>query len=318
MAFEGVLEIGVGVCETGWQWDLSFPAESVHFCHVEEFAGGAVGFGGVEGEFAGEADGGFDEFGEFADGDIMAAAEVDPVRGIGGLHEVEAAGGEVVDVEELASGRACAPNDDLFPALLFGFMEAAEEGGDDVGVFGVVVVARAVEVGGHGGVEEDPVLGAVVLAEFEAGDFGDGVGFIGGLEGTGEEAVFGHGWGGLAGVDAGAAEEENPLHTVREGRVHQVGGNHEILVDEVCRVGAVGVDATDFGGGNHHGIGTGVGDEGVHGGLGKQVQFLARGGNELYVRVAGGDGANQGTTDHTSVTCDENGLGFGESHAHEM
>jgi hypothetical protein len=34
--------------------------------------------------------------------------------------------------------------------------------------------------------------------------------------------------------------------------------------------------------------------------------------------VAGGDGANQGATDHTSVTCDENGLSFGESHAQEM
>jgi hypothetical protein len=34
--------------------------------------------------------------------------------------------------------------------------------------------------------------------------------------------------------------------------------------------------------------------------------------------VAGGDGANQGTTDHASVACDENGLSFGESHAEEM
>ena len=93
MAFEGGSEVGIGFRESGSEWDLSLPAESVHFCHVEEFAGGAVGFGGVEGEFAGEADGGFDEFGEFADGDVLAAAEVDPVRGIGGLHEVEAACG---------------------------------------------------------------------------------------------------------------------------------------------------------------------------------------------------------------------------------
>lgn len=185
-------------------------------------------------------------------------------------------------------------------------------------VFGMVVVAWAIEIGGHGGMEENAVLLAVVLAELEAGDFGDGVGFIGGFEGTGEKAVFGHWLGGFTRVDAGAAEEEYPFDAVFEGRMNQVGGNHEVLINEVCGVGAVGVDATDFGGGNHHGIRASVGDEGVHGGLGKQVQFLTRGGVELYLRVAGGDGANQGTTDHASVACDENGLSFGESHAEEM
>lgn len=45
----------------------------------------------------------------------------------------------------------------------------------------MVVVAWAVKVGRHGGMEEDAVLLAIVLAEFEAGDFGDGVGFVGGF-----------------------------------------------------------------------------------------------------------------------------------------
>ena len=94
---------------------------------------------------------------------------------------MEAGGGEVVGVEEFAARCAGSPDGDGGRVVYFCFVEAADEGGDDVGVFSVVVVAWAVEVGGHGGVVEKTVLGAVVLAHFEAGDFGDGVGFVGGF-----------------------------------------------------------------------------------------------------------------------------------------
>jgi hypothetical protein len=94
-------------------------------------------------------------------------------------------------------------------------VEAADEGGDDVGVFRVVVVAGAVEVGGHGAVVEQAVLGAVVLAELEAGDLGDGVGFVGGLERAGEQAVLGHRLGRQLRVDAGRAEEQDAGHPAR-------------------------------------------------------------------------------------------------------
>ena len=58
-------------------------------------------------------------------------------------------------------------------------MEFADEGGEDVGVGEVEVVVDAVEVGGHGGDEVNAILLVIGFAEFESGDFGDGVGFIG-------------------------------------------------------------------------------------------------------------------------------------------
>lgn len=117
---------------------------------------------------------------------------------------------EVVYVEEFASHVSGAPYGDTGTSVLFGFMESTNESRNDVRIFGVVVVAWPIKVGGHRRMEEDAVLIPVSLAEFEAGDFGDGVGFVGGLERAREEAFLRHGLWGFARVDAGTAEEEEP------------------------------------------------------------------------------------------------------------
>src|SRR5690606_11343165 len=127
------------------------------------------------------------EFGEFADGDVVAGSDVDEVGGIGPGEEVQAGPGEVVGEEEFAARGAGAPNGDGGGSGELGFVEAPDQPGDDVGVFGVVVVADAVEVAGHDGVVETAMLAAVVFAELQPGDFGEGVGFVGRLEGTGEK-----------------------------------------------------------------------------------------------------------------------------------
>ena len=49
-------------------------------------------------------------------------------------------------------------------------MHAADEGGQDVGVLRVVVVAGAVHVGGHGGDEVGAVLAVVGIAKTDAGE----------------------------------------------------------------------------------------------------------------------------------------------------
>lgn len=76
-----------------------------------------------------------------------------------------------------------------------------------MGIFWVVVVTGAVEVGRHCGVEEDAVLLAVILAELESTDFGNSVGFICWLKWACEKVLFFDGLRGVFWIDAGAAEE---------------------------------------------------------------------------------------------------------------
>lgn len=78
-----------------------------------------------------------------------------------------------------------------------GFVKATDESWDDVGIFWVVVVARAIEVCGHDAAVVHPVAGAVLavvaFAELDAGDFGDGVGLVGGFQRPGKQGIFAHG-----------------------------------------------------------------------------------------------------------------------------
>ena len=124
------------------------------------------------------------------------------------LEEEEGGVGEVVGVEEFAFDGAGAPDGDGGRAGFLGLVDLAEQRGEDVAGLEVVVVAGAVEVGGHGADEVVAVLAAVAVAEFDGGDLGDGVGAVGGLEGAGEQRVLGDGLGGVLGVDAAAAEVE--------------------------------------------------------------------------------------------------------------
>jgi len=74
-----------------------------------------------------------------------------------------------------------------------------------------------------------------------------GVGFVGRLEGTGEQCVLGHRLRREPWVDATAAEESSLRTPARHAWVDDVGLDHQVLVDELGRVGVVGVDAADPG-----------------------------------------------------------------------
>ena len=89
------------------------PTEMVQAGDVEEFAGGAVGAGGVEDELTGVADDTGDFLGEVGDGEFFAGADVDVQFAVVIVHEVDAGVGQVVDVHELAQGFAAAPDLDL-------------------------------------------------------------------------------------------------------------------------------------------------------------------------------------------------------------
>ena len=273
------------------------PAEGVELGDVGQFAEGAVGLGGVEGEAAAIADGADDEPRQVADGDLVARADVDVAVadvGIGALqisevdmlHDVDAGVGHLLAPEELAQRCARAPERDgvggdavlgeqgeqllvrgragvdvlngaadevgadvVHAALVeaAGQVDLADHGGQDVAALQVEVVVRAVEVGGHDGDVVRAVLQVEALAHLQAGDLGDGVGLVGVLQRGGQEGVLAHGLGHVAGVDAGAAEEEQFADIVAEALADDVLLDAEVAVDEVGAVAAVGHDPTHVG-----------------------------------------------------------------------
>jgi hypothetical protein len=80
-----------------------------------------------------------------------------------------------------------------------------------------------------------------------------------------------------------------------------------LSVDEVCRVGVVGVDATHLGRSQVDLGGRLFGKKGVHGGLVAQVQLGMRAGDDLAGQHALlQEGAHNGAAHHATVACNKN------------
>jgi hypothetical protein len=78
------------------------------------------------------------------------------------------------------------------------------------------------------------------------------------------------------GINARAAEEKQPLHAGAIGAVDGVGGDGEIIEEKLGRVRVVGVDATDFRGGDDGDVGPLGGVKRVDGGLRREIEFATR------------------------------------------
>ena len=84
-----------------------------------------------------------------------------------------------------------------------------------------------------------------------------------------------------------------------------IGLDHEVVVDEFGRIGGVGMDAADLGGGQVDLVGPCCGQEGAHGGLVGEVELGVGAGDELLRRVALGQQlAHDGRADHAAVAGD--------------
>ena len=105
------------------------------------------------------------------------------------------------------------------------------------------------------------MLPVVAPAHFDTGNFCEGVGAVGGLEGAGEERRLGHGLGGQLWVDAGGAEEEETVYVIDSAGFDEIGLQDEVVADEVGGVGVVGEDAAYFRGGEEDVLGFLFGEE---------------------------------------------------------
>ena len=315
-----------------------FPAELFQPAAVHELPESAVGLAGVEFDFALVADDfGHDE-GGFLDRQVAAVANVDVAEhglGVGvvgelvQVHDEDAGGSHVVDVQEFAVRGAGAPQGD-FAALhhgadvggdftVLGFVggntgavaglgefaqvELADHRRQHMAVGEVVIVAGAVEVGRHDAAVVAAVLAVVAFAELDAGDLGDGVGFVGGFEYAGKQSIFAHGLRYGLGVDAAGAEEEQLLHVVGVRGLDDVGFDHQVFVDELRRVGVVGVDAADLGSGEVDLFGLFGSKEGVDGSLVGQIKLGVGAGDDVLA-PGGLELADDGRADHATVAGD--------------
>ena len=218
--------------------------------------------------------------------------------------EQEQAGlGEVVGVQEFAERRARAPELQGRVAAELGLVHLADQGRQDMGVLQREIVARPVEVAGHRADEVAAVLGAGMVAELDARDLRDRVGLVGDLERTGQQRLLADRLRGQLRVDAARAEEEQLADAGAAGTVDDVGRHRQVVVEEIVRLGGVGLDAADAGGG-HDDVGWLFGgEERARRGAVAEIEFGGRARD--HGRVArGAERADDGGADHPAVAGD--------------
>lgn len=286
----GMSKVSIGLTQAGVQLRKGLPPHAVQASHVHQLARRPVRLGRIKYEIAVEAHHLAHQFGQLLDGDVFAhtdvhqrwleaaglrlvAAQQARVPVVVQIHQKDAGVCHVVAVEEFAARRAGAPDGHRAVAAPFGFVELAQQRRDDVTVFRVVVVARAVQIGRHHRQVLGVVLAVVAPAHFDAGDLGERVGPIGGLQRAGEQAVFAHRLRRHLGVDAARTEEHEARHAVLPRAVDHVGLDRQIVADELGRVAVVGDDAAHLGRGQKYVFRPVLSEEGIdRSGVG-QIEF---------------------------------------------
>lgn len=241
---------------------VRMPAELVDAAAVEQLSRSAVWFAGVEHKFTLETYYISHESGELRDGKIVPNANIyNRRRAISAVsseqslenvvrqvHEGDAGICHIFAVEELSSRFAATPHSGRRSTCHPGFVHFTDECRNDVTVGQIVAVAGTIEVGRHDRQELRTVLAIKRPAHFDSGNLGYGVGPIGRLQRTGKKVIFLHGLRTVAWVDAGRAEEQQPLDTMPVRRLNNVVLDGKIDGDEIGRVGIIGVYAPNLGG----------------------------------------------------------------------
>ena len=241
--------------------------------------------------------------GQFADRQVLPAADVDRVVAVVVPQQQGAGTGQVVHVQELPARCAASPQRDLVTSLPPRLVESADQRGQHVRTLQIEGVSGPVEVRRHradvGGAE----LPAVTAHLGDAGDLRQRVGLVGGFQRAGEQRVLGDGLRGVLGVDARGAEEQQPRHAGGVGAGDDAELDAQVVLQERHRLVAVGQDAAHLRGRQHHGVGAALAQP-PHGGLRvPQVQVGTVPGEHPV--AFGGQPPGHGGADQTTVPGDE-------------
>ena len=148
-------------------------------------------------------------------------------------------------------------------------------------------------------------LAVVAFAQFDASNFGNGVGFVGWPQRAGEQSTFGHGLRSMARVNAAGAEKQQFFYAALKRRVNHVGLHHQILVTEFGWVGVVGINAIYLCCGQENLIGLFSLKKSLHGGLIGQVEVGMGTSDDICGGLASAQQLSEdGGADHAAVACD--------------
>jgi hypothetical protein len=207
--------------------------------------------------------------------------------------------GQVLHVEELSARLPRTPDREGLCAGRLGFVRLVQQGRDHVTRGRIEVVAWPVEVRRHGRDEVAAVLTPVGLAQFQAGNLGNGVPLIGRLQRAGQEGVFRHRLGRVARIDAGRAEKQQLLDPAAPGAMDDVGLDRQIVVDELGRPAVVRLDAADRRGRHDDRLGPHVGQPGLDVALAPEIDLRPAHREDLAVFVR--QPPDQRGADHAAV-----------------
>jgi len=308
---------GDGLAEAGLEIGYRFEAEHLAGAGgVQGATGLAVGFGGIPAEFAFVAGEAGDGFGEIADGDFLADAEVDGFGGVELFGAEDDATSGVVHIDEFPRGGAGAPDVDGGGAAVTGVDHLLDDGGDDVGAGGVEIVPRAVEIDGDEIDGVEAVLLAIGLALDEEHLLGEAVGGVGLLRVAVPEFVLMEGNGGVFRVGADGADGDEFGDAGAASLFDEEHAHHGVVVEEGARILAVGADASDDGGEMDDDVRVGISEGALDAGFGAEIVVRAAGDDD-GLRVGAGvpELGDDVTAEEATAAGDHDAFVLPESHA---
>ena len=187
-------------------------------------------------------------------------------------------------------------------------METADQRGDDVAVFGMIIVAASVQIGRHHIDEVGAVLAAIGLHHLDAGDLRNRIGLVGRLQRSRQHRILAQRLRRQLRIDAGGAEKHQLLGAVDMRGVDHIRRDRQIVVEEFGAQRVVGDDAADLGRRQKHHLRAFGGEPLVDRGLIAQIDLAARRCQQFDILPR--QPAHQRRPDHAAMAGDEDRLAF--------
>src|SRR6056300_848493 len=185
-------------------------------------------------------------------------------------------------MEELTTRSSCAPAGHWI--VSYGpVVELLQHRRDHMPVHGVEVIVRTIQVSRHQRDAFEPVLLVVRLQHVDAVDLSKSIRIVGRLQFSRHQRLFFYRSRCKLRVDTYTSKEEKLLYTMFPGIVNEVGLDLSVLVDKLCRVSIVGVDATDTSSSIKHIVDTFGPKELFDRELIHKIKFLPSSGNDVLI-----------------------------------
>ncbi len=234
------------------QCNFRFPAEGMSARRIHQFAIHPIRFGRIPADFSLESGCGGDLFGEFFDRDIGTVSNIDDFRFTAVLHEEINGICNIIHMKEFAERFPRAPEDFFRTVFLRRLDKPSDQRREDMPVYKVVGVIRAIEIAGHQADGVPAILFAEVKTEFITGDFCQSVALIGGLQRTGQQVFFLDRLRRLAWIDATGSEETELFHFMQKTLHDHVVLDLKVFEQELRAMRFVCHDPADFCPGENH------------------------------------------------------------------